>query len=116
MTTIQTPLPESLAHYEQALDALFKAMVYKLERNSSKESPSRPDINTLVARLVEEVAEVLIQLAEDRYDVNMLHELADVANYCMLIYVASHSPLSQTLMERIAEQKAKHGYVNYQEL
>lgn len=63
-------------------------MMIKLDKNSHKETPTTRDIPGILDLLQLEVDEFELQFNEDKHDGNVLVELADVANFAFLAYVA----------------------------
>lgn len=63
-------------------------MLFKLNKNAHKDTPSSADIYRITALLMREVAEFLEQYEEDRASGNVISECADIANFAFLLYVA----------------------------
>lgn len=85
---IEVNIPECLGPYRDHMVRFFAAMVGKLEKNSHKDTPSRDDIPTIIAKMRREIEEFEEQFAADRTDKNALYELADVSNFALLAYIA----------------------------
>lgn len=88
MTQIVLNVPASLDHYSGHLISFFQAMLFKLDLNSHKDRPERPDVPVLAMRMMGEVGELATQLDVDQLDPNALMEAADSANFAFLISVA----------------------------
>ena len=81
-------VPPSLQKYGDFLEGFLEAMMIKLDKNSHKETPTTRDIPGILDLLQLEVDEFELQFNEDKHDGNVLVELADVANFAFLAYVA----------------------------
>ena len=81
-------IPTSLGQYFHHLNYFFRGMIYKLDKNSHKETPTTKDIPAILDLLAEEIVEFEEQLAKDKFDENTLIELMDTANFAFLAYVA----------------------------
>lgn len=81
-------IPPALEKYQGLLAEFFAGMVYKLDLNSHKDTPTREHVLRIVELLRVEIEEFLEQLTKDKYDSNSLVELFDTANFAFLAYVA----------------------------
>lgn len=87
-TNIVITVPNSLFKFHTPLKNFFDGMIYKLEINSHKQTPTSADIPGIIALMRKEIEEFEQQFDEDKADPNVLVELQDVANFAFLAYVA----------------------------
>lgn len=81
-------IPEELAHYKDELLLFFTGMIYKLQLNAHKDTPTKPKIPELMFRMMGEIGELTQQIIDDKSDPNSLWETFDTANFSFLIYLA----------------------------
>lgn len=81
-------LPNSLHKWSWLIKDFVDAMVTKLDQNSHKDTPTRESLQTIMDLLIQEIIEFEKQVAEDKFNKNVLYELADQANFAFLAYVA----------------------------
>ena len=87
-TNIVITIPNSLFKFHTHLKHFFDGMVYKLEVNSHKTTPTTADIPQIIDLMVGEIEEFAQQFNTDKTDPNVLVELQDAANFAFLAYVA----------------------------
>jgi len=87
-TNIIVQVPDSLRSYHSFLQDFFIKMIIKLDKNSWKETPTKANLHEIMDLLVDEVVEFESQIHKDRLDLNTFMELADIANFAFLAYVA----------------------------
>lgn len=63
-------------------------MMEKLEKNSHKDTPTKGDLTQIMELLRGEIEEFEQQIYNDRFDRNSFLELADIANFAFIAYVA----------------------------
>jgi hypothetical protein len=81
-------LPPSLEMMEERLREFFQGMLFKLDKNSHKNTPEIKDIPGMVAMLLDELAEFNDQFRVAKDDPNTLIELFDVSNFAFLMFLA----------------------------
>jgi hypothetical protein len=86
--TITIQVPRSIAKYREFIEQFVNGMMYKLDVNSYKDTPTVKTVPTIIDMLLEEVREFNEQFYENRHDYNALVELMDVANFAFLAYIA----------------------------
>lgn len=79
-------IPSSLRGHAPALKDFFEGMVFKLHVNSFKDGISDQDVQSLIDRGLEELAEFRDQYREKRDDPNTLQELFDMSNFNYLLF------------------------------
>jgi len=87
-TNLLIQVPDSLRSYHAFLNSFFMKMIVKLDINSYKETPTKANLHEIMDLLVDEVVEFEAQIFKDRLDLNSFMELADIANFAFLAYVA----------------------------
>ena len=87
-TNILVQVPDSLREYHDYLHHFFLGMIYKLDKNSHKKTPTTADLPQIMDLLRGEIKEFEDQLATDKFDENSLIELMDQANFAFLAYAA----------------------------
>src|SRR5262245_46179016 len=87
-TAIITEVPDSIHKYIPLLADFFKGMVYKLDKNSHKNTPTMESLQSIMDLLINEIVEFEQQINQDKYNENSLIELCDQANFAFLAYVA----------------------------
>lgn len=85
---IMVEVPESIEKYANLLGVFFSGMMYKLDKNSHKDTPTVASIPRIVDLLRGEIAEFEEQFFDNKDDENTLIELMDTANFAFLAYVA----------------------------
>lgn len=93
-------LPPALVPMGPVIVEFFEAMVHKLNVNSHKNALTEDDIDGLLKKLAEEVQEFREQRIQDASDPNILMELADTANFALLLYAYMRSRGVLTVRER----------------
>jgi hypothetical protein len=63
-------------------------MLLKLDANSHKDTPNKESLGNIMELLRDEIIEFENQIADNKFDINSLVELADQANFSFLAYVA----------------------------
>jgi len=87
-TNILIQVPNSLSAYHTFLLDFFNTMIYKLDKNSHKDTPTKENLQGIMDLLLGEIVEFEQQVHQDKFNENSLTELADQANFAFLAYVA----------------------------
>lgn len=88
MSNIAVQTPPSLSAFREHLKEFVTGMLYKLDVNSHKSTPTTDSIPDIIEKLRHEIVEFEEQLQEDMFDENSLLELMDISNFAFLAYVA----------------------------
>ena len=81
-------IPEELEEYAPHIGGLLRLQLAKLFVNAHKATPERRDVGVFIERMREEIVELESQLLENRLKGNALLEIADIANFALLSYIA----------------------------
>ncbi len=100
MTNIAIPIAPALQKFRIHIRDFIAGMVFKLNKNSHKETPDRLHIDSIIQLLREEIYEFEEQLKNDKFDENSLLELFDIANYAFLAFVALRNDGVETYREK----------------
>jgi len=73
---------------EERFREFMQGMLFKLDKNSHKNTPEIEDIPGMVRMLLVELTEFQDQFRDDRHNPNTLIELFDVANFAFLMFLA----------------------------
>jgi len=79
-------VPPAIAEMGLPLQEFFSAMVHKLAVNSHKDAIREDDIDGLLQKMQDEIEEFREQRVLDESDPAILSELADIGNFCFLLY------------------------------
>lgn len=71
---------------DATIDAFVGLMKIKLRKNAHKDGLNRENVQSFVALMKKEVAEFEEQVDEDRHAANAAFELADIANFAVLLF------------------------------
>lgn len=85
---IEVDIPSDLEEYAPFMAGLLRLQVAKLYVNAHKATPERREIEIFIRRMREEIEELEAQLGENRLDGNGLLEIADIANFALLSFIA----------------------------
>ena len=85
---VLTIVPNSVEAWSPFFKQFTMLMMEKLDKNSHKGNPAIKDLAGLMTLLKAEIKEFEDQIALDRFDRNATLELADIANYAFIAYVA----------------------------
>lgn len=88
MPEITVRVPKEIEKYSPFLEDFFDGMIFKLFKNSHKDTPSKESLNNIMILLLKEIVEFIEQVEQDRTNENSLIELMDQANFSFLAYVA----------------------------
>jgi len=85
---IVVKVPVSIKEWCDHITDFNTLMMHKLDRNSHKSTPTKEDLAGIMRLLRAEIEEFEEQIRTDKFAENSLLELADIANYAFLAYVA----------------------------
>ena len=97
-------IPPALLDMGPVLSEFMEAMIHKLNVNSHKDAVNEDDIDGLLEKMQEEIAEFREQRKQDIMDPNTLGELADTANFAFLLYAFLRSRGLQDMRERFISE------------
>lgn len=81
-------IPDGVHKWSKYVDEFIFMMMYKLEKNKYKNTPTKEDLEAIMERLRGEIKEFEEQIAINKFDRNSFLELADIANFAFIAYVA----------------------------
>lgn len=97
-------IPPAILDLGPSLQEFFEEMVHKLNINSHKDAIQSDDVDGLLAKMQEEIAEFREQRIQDASDPNILSELADTGNFAFLIYAFLRARGLKTMKERFIDE------------